>query len=212
MGEALCKRCRVEGEKLFIKGERCYSARCPVVLKSYSPGKTAGRGRGRGRRRARLSEYGEQLKAKQQVKKMYGVLERQFRNYFRKAAKSKGVTGETLLRFLEQRLDNVVFRLGFAASRSNARQLVSHGHIRVNNKKTNIPSYQIKVKDKISFSPKFKKHEIYKQLQEKLGSEKPLSWLGLDTKTLEGTVLREPQRDDIDANIKENLIVEYYSR
>lgn len=208
MGEALCKRCRKEGEKLFMKGERCYSVRCPVVLRSYGQGKAAGRGR----RRARLSEYGEQLKAKQHVKKMYGVLERQFSNYFKRAAKLKGATGETLLRFLEQRLDNVVFRLGFATSRSSARQLVSHDHIRVNNKKINIPSYQIKVKDKISFSPKFKKREIYKHLQEKIGSYKPPSWLQLDIKTIEGVVLREPQRDDIDADIKENLIVEYYSR
>ncbi len=205
--ETICRNCRKEGEKLFLKGEKCLSPNCPFTRRAYNPGQ-----RGSNPVRRRISDYGIQLKEKQKVKEIYNVKEKQFRNYFKKAEKSPGIKGEVLLSLLEKRLDNVVFRLGLANSRKEARQEISHAHILVNNKKVNIPSYQVKIGDTISFSPKFLKKEISKNLGERLASYKTQEWLKLDPKKIEGNVVKEPQREDIDQSINENLIVEFYSR
>lgn len=207
MAKGLCEKCRREGDKFFLKGEKCLSSNCPFTRRTYTPGQRKG-----GVSRRRLSEYGEQLKEKQKAKKIYGVRETQFRNYFKKASRSGGATGETLLKLLEQRLDNVVSRLGFADSRDHARQLVSHGHIQVNGKKVNIPSFQVKIGNKISLSARYKKSEAFKKMSERIGVLKALDWLKVDKEKLEGEVTREPQRSDVDAIINESLIVEFYSR
>ncbi|MGI6728527.1 MAG: 30S ribosomal protein S4 [Anaerovoracaceae bacterium] len=199
-----CRLCRREGQKLFLKGERCYSTKCAIEKRNYVPGQ-----HGQGRR-SKITEYGLQLREKQKAKRFYGVLEAQFRNYFDKAAKTKGLTGENLLVLLETRMDNVVFRMGFASSRKEARQLVTHNHFVVNGKKQNIPSYQlkagdvIKVKEKSTASPKFK--EI-----RDMAISTP-SWITVDTDKLEGKVLAVPRRDEIDTPIAEHLIVELYSK
>jgi small subunit ribosomal protein S4 len=199
-----CRLCRREGQKLFLKGERCYSTKCAIEKRNYVPGQ-----HGQGRR-SKITEYGLQLREKQKAKRFYGVLEAQFRNYFDKAAKTKGLTGENLLVLLETRMDNVVFRMGFASSRKEARQLVTHNHFVVNGKKQNIPSYQlkagdvIKVKEKSTASPKFK--EI-----RDMAISTP-SWITVDTDKLEGKVLAAPRRDEIDTPIAEHLIVELYSK
>jgi len=202
-----CTKCRREGEKLFIKGEKCSSPKCPLTRKSYGPGQ-----HGSTFTRRRVSEYGEQLREKQKVKRIYNVREKQFRNYFKKAAKSGGIRGEMLLRLLEKRLNNVIFRLGFTDSRSAARQMVSHGHITVNDKKVNISSFQVKINDVIALSPKFKKNDNVKIISERLQLYKTPSWLKLDAKKIEGKVVSEPKREEMDANINESLIVEFYSR
>jgi small subunit ribosomal protein S4 len=199
-----CRLCRREGQKLFLKGERCYSTKCAIEKRNYVPGQ-----HGQGRR-SKITEYGLQLREKQKAKRFYGVLEAQFRNYFDKAAKTKGLTGENLLVLFETRMDNVVFRMGFASSRKEARQLVTHNHFVVNGKKQNIPSYQlkagdvIKVKEKSTASPKFK--EI-----RDMAISTP-SWITVDTDKLEGKVLAAPRRDEIDTPIAEHLIVELYSK
>lgn len=201
--DASCRLCRREGQKLFLKGERCYSPKCAVEKRNYAPGQ-------HGQSRKKVSEYGLQLREKQKAKRFYGVLETQFRNYFEKAAKKKGITGENLLIMLETRLDNVVFRLGFASSRKEARQLVRHGHFTVNGLKQNIPSFTvkagdtIKVKEKSASSPKFK--EI------KDMSISVPSWVTVDVDKLEGKVVAMPRREDIDTPIAEHLIVELYSK
>jgi len=202
-----CTKCRREGEKLFIKGEKCSSPKCPLTRKSYGPGQ-----HGSTFTRRRVSEYGEQLREKQKVKRIYNVREKQFRNYFKKAAKSGGIRGEMLLRLLEKRLNNVIFRLGFTDSRSAARQMVSHDHITVNDKKVNISSFQVKINDVIALSPKFKKNDNVKIISERLQLYKTPSWLKLDAKKIEGKVVSEPKREEMDANINESLIVEFYSR
>lgn len=207
MAEVTCKKCRTEGDKLFLKGDKCFSSKCPVTLRPYGPGQQSAK-----KTRRRMSEYGEQLREKQKVKKIYGIMEKQFRNYYTKAGKFGGATGETLLKMLEKRLDNVVFKLGFADSRRHARELVSHNHIRINSKKASIASMSVKVGDKISFSDKFKKYEVFKNTKEKLASYKPPAWLKINPKDVEGEVLREPGRDDIESSINESLIVEFYSR
>lgn len=199
-----CRLCRREGQKLFLKGERCYSGKCAVDRRTYAPGQHGQN------RKGKLSNYGLQLREKQKAKRFYGVLETQFRNYFEKAAKKKGVTGENLLVFLETRLDNVVFRMGFASSRKEARQLVNHNHFTVNGKKVNIPSYQveagdvIKVKEKSTSSPKFK------EIRE-MAISTP-AWITVDTDKLEGKVLALPRREEIDTPVAEHLIVELYSK
>ena len=199
-----CRQCRREGQKLFLKGERCYSAKCAVDRRAYAPGQHGQN------RRAKVTEYGLQLREKQKAKRFYGVLEAQFRNYFDKAAKKKGLTGENLLIMLETRLDNVVFRMGFASSRKEARQLVTHNHFLVNGKKVNIPSLEvsagdvIKVKEKSASSPKFK--EIRDM------SISTPSWISVDTDKLEGKVLAMPLREEIDTPVAEHLIVELYSK
>lgn len=199
-----CRLCRREGQKMFLKGERCYSSKCAIDKRNYAPGQ-----HGQNNRK-KTTEYGLQLREKQKAKRFYGILETQFRNYFDKAAKKSGITGENLLIMLESRLDNVVYRMGFASSRKEARQLVRHGHFNVNSKKANIPSIQvspgdvIKVKEKSTSSPKFK--EIREM------SISTPSWITVDTDKLEGKVLVLPRREDIDTPIAEHLIVELYSK
>ncbi len=198
-----CRLCRREGQKLFLKGERCYSTKCALDKKNYAPGQ-------HGQSRKKLSDYGHQLREKQKTKRFYGILETQFRNYFDKAAKKKGITGENLLIMLETRLDNTVFRMGFASSRKEARQLVLHGHFTVNGHRENIPSFTvkegdiIKVKEKSTSSPKFK--EI-----KEMSISAPV-WISIDVEKLEGKVLTLPRREDIDTPVAEHLIVELYSK
>ncbi|MCL1808800.1 MAG: 30S ribosomal protein S4 [Clostridiales bacterium] len=201
--DASCRLCRREGQKLFLKGERCYSVKCAMEKRNYAPGQ-------HGQGRKKISEYGVQLREKQKAKRFYGLLETQFRNLFEKAAKKKGITGENLLVMLETRLDNVVFRLGFASSRKEARQLVTHGHFTVNGKKLDIPSAMLKagdvvrVKEKSTNSPKFK--EI------KDMSISVPNWVSVDVENLEGKIIAMPTREDIDTPIAEHLIVELYSK
>lgn len=201
--DASCRLCRREGQKLFLKGERCYSGKCALDKRSYAPGQ-------HGQSRKKSSEYGLQLREKQKAKRYYGLLETQFRNYFEKAARKPGITGENLLIMLETRLDNAVFRLGMGASRKEARQLVTHGHFTVNGKKVDIPSYAvkpgdvIKVKEKSTSSPKFKE-------MREMSVTVP-SWLTVDIDKLEGRIVSLPRREEIDAPIKEQLIVELYSK
>jgi len=203
---AKCRLCRAAGTKLFLKAERCYSSKCPLERKgAVPPGQHGQKKKGR----VRLSKYGEQLAEKQKIRRIYGVLEKQFRRYFEKALKARGETGKALLQFLERRLDNVVYRLGFAPSRSVARQLVKHGHVLVDNKKVNIPSYQVKPGQIISLTPKTLKMEVVsKSLEEK--ERKIPSWL--QRKAAIGKINRLPEREDIDFDINEDLIVEFYSR
>ncbi|MBQ9972068.1 MAG: 30S ribosomal protein S4 [Firmicutes bacterium] len=201
--DANCRLCRREGQKLFLKGERCYSPKCAIEKRNYAPGQ-------HGQNRKKMSDYGTQLREKQKTKRFYGLQETQFRNLFDKAAKKKGMTGENFLILLESRLDNVVFRLGFASSRKEARQLVTHNHFTVNGKKVNIPSYEvkagdvIKVKEKSTHSPKFKE---VKEMTITVPS-----WLTVDVEKLEGKVVALPTRSEIDTPVAEHLIVEFYSK
>ncbi len=201
--DANCKLCRREGEKLFLKGDRCYSDKCAMERKNYAPGQN-------NNMRRKQSDYADQLREKQKTKRFYGLSETQFRNLFDKADKKRGITGENLLIMLETRLDNVVFRLGFAASRKEARQLVTHGHFTINGKKANIPSMEvkegdvIKVKEKSADSPKFK--EI-KDMEITVPA-----WMSVDTDKLEGKIISLPTREQIDAPVAEHLIVELYSK
>ena len=202
--DASCRLCRREGQKLFLKGERCYSVKCALEKRSYAPGQHGQN------RRTKLSNYGIQLREKQKAKRFYGLLETQFRNYFDKAAKKKGQAGENLLIMLETRLDNVVFRMGFASSRKEARQLVRHGHFTVNGRKQDIPSFAVstgdvvKVKERSCSSPKFK--EIREM------SISTPAWITVEPEKLEGKVVAMPRRDDIDTPVAEHLIVELYSK
>lgn len=201
----VCRLCRREGAKLYLKGDRCYSDKCAIDRRSYAPGQ-------HGQRRSKNSEYGLQLREKQKVRRVYGVLEGQFRGYFGKADRQQGVTGENLLRILERRLDNVVFRLGFADSRAQARQLVRHNHFTINGHKANIPSMQVHVGDVIQLKEKSKNSVIIKEIIENLGQKTPPAWLELDKDNLAGRVVALPGREDIDLPIQEHLIVELYSR
>lgn len=202
---ASCRVCRREGEKLFLKGERCYTEKCSVTKRQYAPGQ-------HGQQRKKLSEYGIQLREKQKAKKFYGVLESQFRKYFEMAAKTKGITGENLLKILETRLDNIVYRLGFARSRAEARQLVRHGHFSVNGRKVNIPSYILKPNDMIQVREGSKDDEIFKEVLEATGSKVVPAWLSADQEKLRGTVVSIPAREDVDLNVQEHMIVELYSK
>lgn len=203
--DSVCRLCRREDCKLFLKGDRCYGEKCAMNRRPTPPGQ-----HGKGRRKT--SEYGIQLREKQKTRRAYGVLESQFRKYYEKAAREKGITGENMLRMLEQRLDNVAYRLGFGESRAQARQFVNHGHIKVNGGKVDIASYQIKVGDLISIKDTSKDVPTLKELREQ-GASRPLpKWLELDAPTLTGKVLALPQREDIDLNIEEHLIVELYSK
>lgn len=202
--DAVCRLCRREGMKLYLKGDRCYTDKCAITKRGYAPGQ-----HGTGRRK--LSNYGIQLREKQKAKRFYGVLESQFRRYFEIADKQAGITGENLLRLLESRLDNVVYRLGFASSRAEARQLVTHGHFRVNGKKVDIPSYLVSAGDIISVKERSKSSDKFRSLVENFKGNVP-EWLTVDMEKLEGTVLSLPSREDIDLPIAENLIVELYSR
>jgi small subunit ribosomal protein S4 len=201
--DAVCRICRREGLKLFLKGSRCYSRKCSFERRSTPPGMNT-------MRRRKVSEYGLQLREKQKVRKSYSVLERQFRNYFAKADQRKGMTGENLLRMLETRLDNVVYRLGFAATRRQARQLVNHGHFRVNGLKVDIPSYQVKADDVITVKQGSSAEPIIRQATELVASVAP--WLQADYDALNGKVLKAPERSEIDTPVSEQLIVEYYSK
>ncbi|MBM3251764.1 MAG: 30S ribosomal protein S4 [Candidatus Omnitrophica bacterium] len=200
-----CRLCRREGIKLFLKGKRCSSEKCSFVKRQYAPGQ-------HGQKRAKLSNYAGQLREKQKVKRIYGILEKQFRTYFQKAAKTKGVTGKMLLQYLERRLDNVIFHLHFATSRSEARQFVRHNHVYVNNRKVNIPSYLVKKDDAIELKAKEK---FRKRIQDNIEISKERgmpSWLESDLNNLKGKIVRLPDREDIQLPISEQLIVELYSK
>jgi len=202
----VCRLCRRERMKLFLKGERCFKEKCAIERRGYPPGQ---HGQRRGRK---VVGYGIQLREKQKVKRIYGVLERQFRLYFKDADRSKGITGEVLLQSLERRLDNVVFSLGFASSRAQGRQLVRHGHILVDGKKTTIPSYQVRAGQKITLRESSRKNsQIQIALESALGRGVP-DWLALDADNFTGTVQALPSREDIKLPIQEQLIVELYSR
>lgn len=202
---AVCRLCRREGQKLFLKGERCYTDKCSVGRRSYAPGQ-------HGQGRKKVSEYGLQLRAKQATRRYYGVLERQFRHYYDLAQKREGKVGEQLLVVLESRLDNIVYRLGFANSRPEARQLVVHNHFLVNGKKVNIPSYLVKPGDVISISEKKRQNDKMKAILEANQSRPVPMWLEVNREQYEGKVLRYPTREDIDLNVEETLIVELYSK
>src|SRR4051812_26991398 len=201
----VCRLCRRDGVKLFLKGERCYTSKCAIERRKYPPGQ-------HGQRQRKLAEFGIQLREKQKLKRIYRVLERQFRNYFKEAVRRKGVTGEILIQLLETRLDNVVYRLGLGLSRRQARQLVNHGHFTVNGKKVNIPSYQVRPGDAVAVAEKSKKAgAIVEALAHTAGRNVPV-WLSLDTQAMSGTVQAVPTRDQIDTQVNEALIVEFYSR
>lgn len=198
-----CRQCRREGMKLFLKGDRCYTDKCAFTRRSYAPGQ-------HGQSRKKLSNYGIQLREKQKARRIYGILESQFRKYYEKADKMRGITGENLLKILEMRLDNVVFRLGMGASRTEARQLVTHGHFLVNGKKVDIPSYIVSSNDVISVREKSRAGEKFKVFAE---NPKPLpAWLEGNVANFEGKIVTEPTREDIDVPVNETLIVELYSK
>lgn len=204
--EAVCRLCRREGVKLFLKGTRCVTDKCSVSKRSYSPGQ-------HGQARVKLSDYGLQLREKQKVKRIYGILEKHFRHLFEIASKSKGITGEMLLQLLERRLDNVIFRLGFAVSRANARQIVKHGFVYVNNKRVDIPSFLVKKDDIIQIKTKNEKflNKIAEMIE--LTKDRGVSgWLEVDDKNFSGKVVRLPQKEDVGFPIREQLIVELYSK
>jgi small subunit ribosomal protein S4 len=203
--ESVCKLCRRERQKLFLKGQKCYTEKCPVETKNYPPGQHGLN------RRIKVSEYGIQLREKQKIKRMYGLLETQFRNYFEKANKQKGITGENLVRLLERRFDNVVYRLGFASSRNQARQLIRHRHFLINDKLVNIPSYLVKEGDIIQVKEKSKKLDaIHNSL--KRVKESTYNWLTIDKASLSGTFVQVPERADVPLNANEQLVIELYSK
>ena len=204
----VCRLCRREGMKLYLKGERCYTPKCAFERRPYPPGMHGPAAR----YQRKQSDYALQLREKQKVKRIYGVMERQFRRYFEEASKRKGVTGATLLTILETRLDNVVYRLGFADSRAQARQLVRHGHIEVNGRKVNIPSYRVKPGDIIKVRERSRKNAFFRDRAEILEEKQVPDWLELDPVNMAGRVLALPQRHHIDIPINEQLIVEFYSR
>lgn len=202
---AVCRLCRREGKKLFLKGERCYSDKCSVVRREYAPGQ-------HGQNRKKISEYGMQLRAKQMAKRYYGVLESQFSKYFEMAGKKAGVTGENFLQILESRLDNVVYRAGFATSRAEAKQLILHNHFTLNGKKANISSILLKPGDVVELRSESKKSEKFKAIIEICGSRPVPEWLKVDQENMVITVDHLPARDEIDLQVEEHLIVELYSR
>jgi len=201
----VCRLCRREGVKLYLKGDRCYSSKCAIDRRGYAPGQ-------HGQMRRKASEYGLQLREKQKARRIYGVMERQFRNYYQKAVSQKGVTGENLLRLLERRLDNVVYRMGFAESRPQARQIVRYGHVEVNGKRVTIPSYQVKEKDIVAIREKSRSLSMFKEIAEAGGSKVVPDWLSVNYETLTGQVNYLPKREDIDVPIQEQLIIELYSK
>ncbi len=203
--DSSCRLCRREGEKLFLKGPRCYSVKCAITRREYAPGQ-------HGAKKPKLSNFGLQLREKQKVKRTYGLLERQFRNYFETAARMKGVTGTILLQFLERRLDNVIFQSGFAASRREARQLVDHGFVQVNDKRVNIPSFLVKRDDEITIKSTTNNLKFVKENVEMTKERVVPPWLLADPDHLRIKVVRFPEREDVPSNIKEQLIVELYSR
>lgn len=202
---ALCRLCRRDGMKLYLKGTKCDTAKCTLERRNFAPGQ-------HGKSRSKLSEYGLQLREKQKLRRMYGMGENQFKSYFLKASSKKGVTGDMLLQMLETRLDNIVFKLGFATGRREARQMVRHGHIRVNGRKVNIPSYQVKNNDVIGVKESGNSRKFLTAIME-LTSGRPLpEWISLDKAQFTGKILRIPERKDIDVPVNENMIVELYSK
>jgi len=200
-----CRQCRREGGKLYLKGEKCYTAKCPVENRPFPPGQ-------HGQRRTRLSDYATQLREKQKVRRIYGVLERQFRNYYKQAARIKGSTGENLLQLLEGRLDNIVYRMGFSASRSESRQLVRHNGISVNGTRVNIPSFQVQPNDVISVNEKTRA-QIRVQSAIDLAQQRGIAdWIDVDSKKMQGVYKASPERAELPADINEHLIVELYSK
>ena len=202
---AVCRLCRREGQKLFLKGERCYSDKCSVGIRAYAPGQ-----HGQGRKKS--SEYGMQLRAKQTARRFYGVQENQFHHYFEIAERKQGITGDNLLRILESRLDNVVYRVGFASSRAEARQLVGHGHYEVNGKRVDIASYLLKAGDVVSICEKARGLEKIKAVVEANSARPVPQWIDVDREALTAKVINLPNRDQIDAPVEEQLIVEFYSK
>lgn len=210
----VCKLCRREGEKLYLKGERCFSPKCAFERRSFAPGQhgRTGSRSGGGSRTGRESDYLRQLRAKQRARRVYGILERQFRRYYEVANQRRGLTGLNLLQILESRLDNVVFRLGFASSRAQARVMVTHGHFTVNGRRTDVPSMLLKEGDTISVRDGSQKLTYFKGLSDLADARTAPAWLSRDTKGLTGSVQRLPERSEIDGSLNEQLIVEYYSR
>lgn len=201
----LCRLCRREGEKLFLKGNRCYTEKCGVERRKYAPGQ-------HGQNRGKLSDYGIQLREKQKVRRIYGIMENQFRIYFKKASKMKGITGETLLQLLERRLDNVVYRMGFAPNRREARQLVKHGHFIVNGKKTNIPSFLLRPGDIVEVAEVSKNTRIISESLSIAEHRGLPDWVEVNFESLKGKFIRIPSREDIQLPVQEQLIVELYSK
>ncbi len=202
-----CRLCRRSGDKLFLKGNRCFTPKCAMEKRSKPPGQQQS-----SKRRQRLSDRGIQLREKQKARYTYGMLERQFKKFFQQATEQPGITAENLLVRLERRLDNIVYRLGFADSRSQARQLVRHGHILVNGRKTNIPSYLVKEGDKIGWREGSTKSEYYKQLAQAIGSKSVPNWLSLDAQSMAGQILSLPTPEEVDSKFDGTSVVEYYSR
>ncbi|MHB1361148.1 MAG: 30S ribosomal protein S4 [Thermoleophilia bacterium] len=198
-----CKQCRREGLKLYLKGERCLTDRCAIDRRSYAPGE-------HGRRRTKQTEYLTQLREKQKARRYYGLLEKQFRNYYERANRQTGITGENLLRLLEIRLDNVVYRLGFAVSRRQSRQLVMHGHFMVNGRRVDIPSYRVKPDDIVAVMASSSARDLIKEATDLTASVSP--WLQADHDNLSGKILKYPEREEIDVPVQEQLIVELYSK
>ena len=207
----VCRICRREGMKLFLKGERCFGPKCPIVQRQ--PAKNFPPGQHGQKRTRRPSEYGLQLREKQKIRRMYGIMERQFRRHFEEAERRGGVTGENLLQILEMRLDNVVYRLGFADSRAQARQLVRHGHFTVNGRKTNIPSFIVKPGDVVAVRPQSREREYFKIVAETAGSKQVPEWISRDMESLSGRIINAPTPDQIERPpFNEQLVVEFYSR
>lgn len=201
----VCRQCRRAGQKLFLKGERCLTPKCAIERRRSTPGEQPVR-------RRRLSEWGTQLREKQKARQMYGVLEKQFRKHYNEAKRRSGLTGENLLQILESRLDNVVYRLGFADSRPQARQLVRHGHITVDGQKTNIPSYMVQPGQVLAWTERGQRSEYYSIVTQEIQKHTPASWVTLDPAAMQGKVIGLPERSEIESRIDERLIVEFYSR
>lgn len=208
----VCRLCRREGEKLFLKGERCFTPKCSFERRSFAPGQHGKSGSRSRSATGRESDFARQLRAKQKARRVYGTLERQFRGYYGTAKKRRGLAGFNLLQILESRLDNVVFRLGFATSRAQARLLVTHGHFTVNGRRTDIPSMQVGAGDVVQVRAGSRETTYFKELADLAAKRNTPSWIGRDLKTLTGTVQRLPERAEIDGNLNEQLIVEFYSR
>jgi small subunit ribosomal protein S4 len=205
----VCKLCRREGEKLFLKGQRCFTPKCSFERRNYPPGS---HGRSAMYRRRRESDYNRQLRAKQKARRVYGILERQFRRYYEVSLSRRGLTGLNLLQILESRLDNIVFRLGYADSRAQARLLVTHGHFSVNGRRTDVPSMLVSPGDVVAVRQESRRRPYFKDLPDMVEDKVVPTWLIRDLKALSGTVVRLPERSEIDSNLSEQLIVEYYSR
>ncbi len=203
--DAKCRQCRREGEKLFLKGEKCFTDKCAIERRSYAPGQ-------HGQKNVRISDYGKQLREKQKLRRTYGVLERQFRTVYKEAARQKGVTGEALLQLLESRLDNVAYRMGFGASRSEARQVVRHNGILVNGKRVNIPSYLVRPGDAVEVAEKSKAHLRIKAAVDAAATRGFPEWIAVDTQHLKGTFKAKPQRAELPQTINESLVIELYSK